>query len=121
MHRLARHFAENTTVRETRGEKVAFFWQSFTATVMREVASQLRLTTYTGPPGPALITRTPVDIYGNELPRCLGGQRLKRARPQSTAAEAAVGLGPQALPSDQQPGHQQEPEDPLQGLEVEDN
>ena len=121
MHRLARHFAENSAIRETKGEKVAFFWQSFTATVMREVASQLRLTTYTGPPGPTLTTRIPLDIYGNELPKCLGGQRLKRARLQSAVAEVVVEAEPQALPAAQKPGHRQELEDTTLGPRIEDD
>ena len=68
MHRLSRLYAENTTVRNTKGEKIALFWQTFSATVMREVSQQLLTTTYTGPQGPVLRTLIPLDSYGNELP-----------------------------------------------------
>ena len=88
LHRLARQFAENSTVRETRGERVSHFWVTFTMTVIKEVAAQLKLTTYTGPPGPVLPTLLSCDVYGNELLRSLGGQKLKRARPLPVANPA---------------------------------
>ena len=82
LHRLSRLYAENTTVKPTRSEKVAFFWHTFTVTVMKEVTRQLRLTTYTGPQGPMIPYAIPVDEAGNEVPLTLGGHRLKRHRPQ---------------------------------------
>ena len=47
---------------------------------MKEGATQLRTTTYTGPQGPVIPYRIPIDDLGNELPMGHGGRRLKRPR-----------------------------------------
>ena len=67
MHRLSRLYDENVTSHSTRGERVSYFWQTFSVTVIREVTNQLRLTTYTGPQGPVLPVVWPMDAFGNEL------------------------------------------------------
>jgi hypothetical protein len=68
MHRLSRLYAENSVVKPTKSERVSLFWQSFACTVVREVAAQLRLTTFTGPQGPTLPSPVIVDDAGNALP-----------------------------------------------------
>jgi hypothetical protein len=77
LHRLSRLYAENSVIRPTKTERIRHFWESFTSTVVRQVAAQLRLTTYVGPQGPALPQLRPLDLAGNELPRCWtrAGQR----------------------------------------------
>ena len=76
LHRLSRLFAENSVCRATRGERVAHFWQSLSATIIKEVVGQLRQTTYTGPQGPVLPALPIIDAFGNAVPRRLA----KRAR-----------------------------------------
>jgi hypothetical protein len=68
LHRLSRLYAENSTLKPTKSERIALFWQTYSCTVVREVAAQLRLTTYTGPQGPTLPSPVITDDAGNELP-----------------------------------------------------
>ncbi len=68
LHRLSRLYAENTVILPTKSERVQLFWQQFTGTIVREVAAQLRLTTYTGPQGPCLPSPEVVDDAGNSVP-----------------------------------------------------
>ena len=61
LHRLARMYAEGTTVRPTKAARLTFVWASLGVTVKKEVTAQLRLTTYTGPQGPVLPHVWPMD------------------------------------------------------------
>ena len=83
LYRLARLYAENTTVGTTKAERVTHFWNTFSITIMREVTTQLRLTTYTGPQGPVLPHIWPTDYFGNNIPT------TQSSRPKRQRAEAA--------------------------------
>ena len=72
LHHVCRLFADNTVDMPTKAERVQLFWQGFTATVLRSVSRQLRLTTYTGPQGPQLPFVPAIDDLGNALPRTWG-------------------------------------------------
>ena len=73
LHHLCRLHTDATTTLPSPSERMALFWQQFTCQVMRSVARQLRLTTYTGPQGPTLCPAPPVDDAGNELPLSWSG------------------------------------------------
>ena len=68
LHHLARLFGETSNHAPTKAERLQFFWQSLSCTLIRSVACQLRLTTFTGPSPPSLPLHRPTDPLGNELP-----------------------------------------------------
>lgn len=78
LHRLSRLYAENTTQRATKGERVALFWQTLQVSLFTQLSEQLRATTYTGPQGPVLPVYWVADELGN-LPAAAGGA-VKRPR-----------------------------------------
>ena len=67
LHRLSRLYAENSAARPTKSERVQLFWQTYACSVMKQVAGQLRLTTYTGPQPVVLRPLLGVDEAGNEV------------------------------------------------------
>ena len=80
LHRLSRLYAENTTSKHTRGERVALFWQGLQVTLLTQIAGQLRTSTYTGPQGPVLPIYYPTDSWGNLLPTSGASQPANRPR-----------------------------------------
>ena len=79
LHRLARLYAETTTIRPTKAGRITHFWSTFAITVLREVTQQLRLTTYTGPQAPLIQQAWPLESWGNEL-RPIEDHKGKRPR-----------------------------------------
>ena len=80
LHRLSRLYADNTTSKHTRGERVALFWQGLQVTLLTQIAGQLRTSTYTGPQGPVLPIYYPTDSWGNLIPTSSASQPAKRPR-----------------------------------------
>ena len=93
LHRLSRLYAENTAFKPTKSERVQLFWQTFSCSVMKQVACQLRLTTYTGPQPVALLPLPRLDEAGNEIAALsldIGPGTPRPKRPRSTPSAGNI-------------------------------